>query len=166
MPDINLPDGSTRSYEKTITVADVALDIGEGLARAALAGKINYCLVDLNYEINNDSDLEIITSKNIEGLEILRHSSAHLLAHAVKDIFPEAQVTIGPVIEDGFYYDFSYKRTFTPEDLEIIEKKMQELAKQNLKVERKLLSRDKAIEYFNSIGENYKSEIIQSIRSI
>ncbi|MDC1173383.1 threonine--tRNA ligase [Methylophilaceae bacterium] len=163
MPDINLPDGSTRSYEKTITVADVALDIGEGLARAALAGKINNCLVDLNYEINNDSDLEIITSKNIEGLEILRHSSAHLLAHAVKDIFPEAQVTIGPVIEDGFYYDFSYKRTFTPEDLEIIEKKMQELAKQNLKVERKLLSRDKAIEYFNSIGENYKSEIIQSI---
>ena len=163
MPDINLPDGSIRSYEKTITVADVALDIGEGLARAALAGKINNCLVDLNYEINNDSDLEIITSKNIEGLEILRHSSAHLLAHAVKDIFPEAQVTIGPVIEDGFYYDFSYKRTFTPEDLEIIEKKMQELAKQNLKVERKLLSRDKAIEYFNSIGENYKSEIIQSI---
>jgi threonyl-tRNA synthetase len=163
MPDINLPDGSTRSYEKTITVADVALDIGEGLARAALAGKINNCLVDLNYEINNDSDLEIITSKSIEGLEILRHSSAHLLAHAVKDIFPEAQVTIGPVIEDGFYYDFSYKRTFTPEDLEIIEKKMQELAKQNLKVERKLLSRDKAIEYFNSIGENYKSEIIQSI---
>jgi threonyl-tRNA synthetase len=163
MPDINLPDGSIRSYEKTITVADVALDIGEGLARAALAGKINNCLVDLNYEINNDSDLEIITSKSIEGLEILRHSSAHLLAHAVKDIFPEAQVTIGPVIEDGFYYDFSYKRTFTPEDLEIIEKKMQELAKQNLKVERKLLSRDKAIEYFNSIGENYKSEIIQSI---
>ena len=103
MPDINLPDGSTRSYEKTITVADVALDIGEGLARAALAGKINNCLVDLNYEINNDSDLEIITSKNIEGLEILRHSSAHLLAHAVKDIFPEAQVTIGPVIDNGFY---------------------------------------------------------------
>ena len=163
MPDIHLPDGSTRSYKKTITVADVALDIGEGLARAALAGKINNCLVDLSYQINNDSNLEIITSKNLEGLEILRHSSAHLLAHAVKDIFPEAQVTIGPVIEDGFYYDFSYKRAFTPEDLEIIEKKMQELAKQNLTVERKLLPRDKAIEYFNSIGENYKSEIIQSI---
>ncbi|MDC0423384.1 threonine--tRNA ligase [Methylophilaceae bacterium] len=163
MPDIHLPDGSTRSYKKTITVADGALDIGEGLARAALAGKINNCLVDLSYQINNDSNLEIITSKNLEGLEILRHSSAHLLAHAVKDIFPEAQVTIGPVIEDGFYYDFSYKRAFTPEDLEIIEKKMQELAKQNLTVERKLLPRDKAIEYFNSIGENYKSEIIQSI---
>jgi threonyl-tRNA synthetase len=163
MPDIHLPDGSTRSYKKTITVADVALDIGEGLARAALAGKINNCLVDLSYQINNDSNLEIITSKNLEGLEILRHSSAHLLAHAVKDIFPEAQVTIGPVIEDGFYYDFSYKRAFTPEDLEIIEKKMQEHAKQNLTVQRKLLPRDKAIEYFNSIGENYKSEIIQSI---
>jgi len=163
MPDIRLPDGSTRSYKTTITVAEVALDIGEGLARAALAGKVNNCLVDLSYEINNDSDLAIITSKNPEGLEIIRHSSAHLLAHAVKDIFPEAQVTIGPVIEDGFYYDFSYKRAFTPEDLVIIEKKMLELAKQNLQVERKLLPRDKAIEYFNSIGENYKSEIIQSI---
>ena len=163
MPDIRLPDGSTRSYKTTITVAEVALDIGEGLARAALAGKVNNCLVDLSYEINNDSDLAIITSKNPEGLEIIRHSSAHLLAHAVKDIFPEAQVTIGPVIEDGFYYDFSYKRAFTPEDLAIIEKKMLELAKQNLQVERKLLPRDKAIEYFNSIGENYKSEIIQSI---
>ena len=163
MPDIRLPDGSTRSYEKTITVAEVALDIGEGLARAALAGKINDRLVDLSYEINNDSDLAIITAKNSEGLEVIRHSTAHLLAHAVKDIFPEAQVTIGPVIEDGFYYDFSYKRAFTPEDLTIIEKKMQELAKQNLQVERNLLPRDKAIEYFNSIGENYKSEIIQSI---
>ena len=163
MPDIRLPDGSTRFYEKTITVAEVALDIGEGLARAALAGKIDNCLVDLSYEINNDSDLAIITSKNLEGLEIIRHSSAHLLAHAVKDIFPEAQVTIGPVIEDGFYYDFSYKRAFTPEDLAIIEKKMHELAKQNLQVERSLLPRDKAIEYFNSIGENYKSEIIKSI---
>jgi threonyl-tRNA synthetase len=163
MPDIRLPDGSTRFYEKTITVAEVALDIGEGLARAALAGKINNCLVDLSYEINNDSDLAIITSKNLEGLEIIRHSSAHLLAHAVKDIFPEAQVTIGPVIEDGFYYDFSYKRAFTPEDLAIIEKKMHELAKKNLQVERSLLPRDKAIKYFNSIGENYKSEIIKSI---
>ena len=163
MPDIRLPDGSTRSYKKTITVAEVALDIGEGLARAALAGKINDRLVDLSYEINNDSDLAIITAKNSEGLEVIRHSTAHLLAHAVKDIFPEAQVTIGPVIEDGFYYDFSYKRAFTPEDLTIIEKKMQELAKQNLQVERNLLPRDKAIEYFNSIGENYKSEIIQSI---
>jgi len=163
MPDIRLPDGSTRSYEKTITVADVALDIGEGLARAALAGKINDCLVDLSYEINNDSDLAIITSKNSESLEIIRHSTAHLLAHAVKDLFPEAQVTIGPVIEDGFYYDFSYKRAFTPEDLVIIEKKMQELAKQNFQVQRNLLPRDKAIEYFNSIGENYKSEIIKSI---
>jgi threonyl-tRNA synthetase len=163
MPDIRLPDGSTRFYEKTITVAEVALDIGEGLARAALAGKIDNCLVDLSYEINNDSDLAIITSKNLEGLEIIRHSSAHLLAHAVKDIFPEAQVTIGPVIEDGFYYDFSYKRAFTPEDLAIIEKKMHELAKKNLQVERSLLPRDKAIKYFNSIGENYKSEIIKSI---
>ena len=163
MPDIRLPDGSTRSYKNTITVAEVALDIGEGLARAALAGKVNNCLVDLSYKINNDSDLSIITSKNPEGLEIIRHSSAHLLAHAVKDIFPEAQVTIGPVIEDGFYYDFSYKRAFIPEDLVIIEKKMLELAKQDLQVERKLLSREKAIEYFNSIGENYKSELIQSI---
>ena len=163
MPDIRLPDGSTRSYENSITVADVASDIGEGLARAALAGKVNDCLVDLSYEIQDDSDLAIITAKNQEGLEIIRHSTAHLLAYAVKEIFPDAQVTIGPVIDNGFYYDFSYKRAFTPEDLETIEKKMTELVKQDLQVERKIMPRNMAIEYFKSIGENYKAEIIQSI---
>jgi threonyl-tRNA synthetase len=129
MPEIRLPDGSTRSYSKKITVADIALDIGEGLARAALAGKVGDQLVDLSYEISSDSNLSIITARDQEGIDVIRHSTAHLLAYAVKELFPDAQVTIGPVIDNGFYYDFSYKRPFTPEDLSTIEKKMAELAK-------------------------------------
>ena len=124
MPDIKLPDGSLRKYSANITVAALALDIGEGLSRAALAAVVDGCLVDLSFEISRNCEAAIITKKNPEALEILRHSSAHLLAHAVKELFPDAQVTIGPVIDDGFYYDFSYKRAFTPEDLLLIEKKM------------------------------------------
>ncbi len=163
MPEILLPDGSTRSYSQNISVADIASDIGEGLARAALAGKVDGELVDLSFEITEDANLSIITSKNIEGLDIIRHSTAHLLAYAVKELFPEAQVTIGPVIDDGFYYDFSYKRPFTPEDLIAIEKKMTELAKKDFAVERVVMDRYDAIEYFDGIGEKYKSLIIQSI---
>jgi threonyl-tRNA synthetase len=163
MPKITLPDGSTRSFDKDLTIADVALDIGEGLARAALAGKVNNQLVDLSYTLTQDAEVSIITGKNPEGLDILRHSSAHLLAHAVKELFPEAQVTIGPVIDNGFYYDFSYARAFTPEDLQKIEKRMNEIAKQNLPVSREVMSRDEAVKFFKKQGEHYKSEIIQSI---
>ena len=163
MPNITLPDGSVKKYNQAVSIADVAKDIGEGLARAALAGKIQDQLVDLSYEIAEDTNLSIITSKSPESLDVIRHSTAHLLAQAVKTIFPDAQVTIGPVIEDGFYYDFSYKRPFTPEDLAQIEKKMSELAKQNLEINRKVMQRQAAIDYFESIGEKYKSEIISSI---
>ncbi len=163
MPVIQLPDGSERSFDAPVTVADVAMDIGAGLAKAALAGKVNGELVDTSYLIQQDAALAIITDKNEEGLEIIRHSTAHLLAYAVKSLFPEAQVTIGPVIEDGFYYDFSYSRPFTPEDLIKIEKKMAELAKKNEPVTRKVLSRDEAVDYFKSIQEDYKAEIIASI---
>ena len=163
MPNITLPDGSVKKYNQAVSIADVAKDIGEGLARAALAGKIQNQLVDLSYEITEDTSLSIITSKSSESLDVIRHSAAHLLAQAVKNIFPEAQVTIGPVIEDGFYYDFSYKRPFTPEDLVRIEKKMSELAKQNIEINRKVMQRQAAIDYFDSIGEKYKSEIISSI---
>ena len=163
MPKITLPDGSTRSFDKDLTIADVALDIGEGLARAALAGKVNNQLVDLSYTLTQDAEVSIITGKNPEGLDILRHSSAHLLAHAVKELFPEAQVTIGPVIDNGFYYDFSYARAFTPEDLQKIEKRMNEIAKQNLSVSREVISRDEAVKFFKKQGEHYKSEIIESI---
>jgi threonyl-tRNA synthetase len=163
MPKITLPDGSTRSFDKDLTIADVALDIGEGLARAALAGKVNNQLVDLSYTLTQDAEVSIITGKNPEGLDILRHSSAHLLAHAVKELFPEAQVTIGPVIDNGFYYDFSYARAFTPEDLQKIEKRMNEIAKQNLPVSREVMSRDEAVKFFKKQGEHYKSEIIESI---
>jgi threonyl-tRNA synthetase len=163
MPKITLPDGSTRSFDKDLTIADVALDIGEGLARAALAGKVNNQLVDLSYTLTQDAEVSIITGKNPEGLDILRHSSAHLLAHAVKELFPEAQVTIGPVIDNGFYYDFSYARAFTPEDLQKIEKRMNEIAKQNLPVSREVMSRDEAVKFFKKQGEYYKSEIIESI---
>ena len=163
MPNITLPDGSVKKYNQAISIADVAKDIGEGLARAALAGKIQDQLVDLSYEISEDTNLSIITSKSPESLDVIRHSTAHLLAQAVKTIFPDVQVTIGPVIEDGFYYDFSYKRPFTPEDLAQIEKKMSELAKQNLEINRKVIKRQAAIDYFESIGEKYKSEIISSI---
>jgi threonyl-tRNA synthetase len=163
MPEIRLPDGSTRSYSKNITVADVALDIGEGLARAALAGKVGDQLVDLSYEISSDSNLSIITARDQEGIDVIRHSTAHLLAYAVKELFPDAQVTIGPVIDNGFYYDFSYKRPFTPEDLSTIEKKMAELAKKDFTIERIVMDRKEAIKHFKSIKEEYKSEIIESI---
>ena len=163
MPNITLPDGSVKKYNQVVSIADVAKDIGEGLARAALAGKIQDQLVDLSYEIAEDTSLSIITSKSPESLDVIRHSTAHLLAQAVKTIFPDVQVTIGPVIEDGFYYDFSYKRPFTPEDLAQIEKKMSELSRQNLEINRKVMQRQSAIDYFESIGEKYKSEIISSI---
>ena len=163
MPEIRLPDGSTRSYSKNITVADVALDIGEGLARAALAGKVGDQLVDLSYEISSDSNLSIITARDQEGIDVIRHSTAHLLAYAVKELFPDAQVPIGPVIDNGFYYDFSYKRPFTPEDLSTIEKKMAELAKKDFTVERIVMNRKEAIKHFKGIKEDYKSEIIESI---
>ena len=163
MPEIRLPDGSTRSYSKKITVADIALDIGEGLARAALAGKVGDQLVDLSYEISSDSNLSIITARDQEGIDVIRHSTAHLLAYAVKELFPDAQVTIGPVIDNGFYYDFSYKRPFTPEDLSTIEKKMAELAKKDFTVERIVMDRKEAIKHFKGIKEEYKSEIIESI---
>lgn len=163
MPIIRLPDGSERQFDAPVTVTDVAMDIGPGLSKAALAGKVNGELVDTSYLIESDSDLAIITDKNAEGLEIIRHSTAHLLAYAVKALFPEAQVTIGPVIDNGFYYDFSYKRPFTPEDLEKIEAKMKALAKQNEPVTRKVMPRDEAVNYFEGIGEHYKAEIIASI---
>ncbi|NDV11855.1 threonine--tRNA ligase [Crenobacter caeni] len=163
MPDIRLPDGSVRSYEQAVTVHDVAASIGAGLARAALAGRVDGELVDTSYLIDRDADLAIITDKDADGLSVIRHSTAHLLAYAVKTLFPDAQVTIGPEIENGFYYDFSYKRPFTPEDLVAIEKKMAELAKQDIPVERYTLPRDEAIAYFKSIGEHYKAEIIEAI---
>ena len=163
MPIVTLPDGSQRSFDQAVRVADVAASIGAGLARAALAGKVDGKLVDTSYLIDRDVQLAIITEKDAEGLEVIRHSTAHLLAFAVKELFPDAQVTIGPVIEHGFFYDFSYKRAFTPEDLEAIEKKMGELAKRDIPVERYELSRDDAVAYFKSIGEHYKAEIIESI---
>ena len=163
MPEIRLPDGSKRQFEGDVTVAEVAQNIGAGLARAALAGRVNDQLVDLSFVIREDSDLAIITDKNPEGLEVIRHSTAHLLAYAVKELFPDAQVTIGPVIEHGFYYDFSYTRPFTPEDLEKIEKKMTEIVNRDLPITRKVLLRNDAVKYFKSIKENYKAEIIESI---
>ena len=163
MPIIQLPDGSQRSFAQAVSVAEVAADIGAGLARAALAGKVDGRVVDTSFVIEQDAQLAIITERDAEGLDIIRHSTAHLLAYAVKELFPEAQVTIGPVIENGFYYDFSYKRPFTPEDLELIEKKMQELAKKDEPVTRKVLPRDEAVSYFKSINEHYKAEIIASI---
>jgi len=163
MPVITLPDGSQRSFAQPVTVADVALSIGAGLARAALAGKVNGKVVDTSHLIEQDTALAIITDKDAEGVEIIRHSTAHLLAHAVKELFPDAQVTIGPVIENGFYYDFSYKRPFTPEDLAAIEKRMGEIAKTDLPVARRVLPRDEAAAYFKHIGEHYKAEIIESI---
>jgi len=163
MPVITLPDGSQRSYDQAVTVADVAFGIGAGLAKAALAGKVDGQLVDTSFSIVRDATLSIITDKNTEGVEVIRHSTAHLLAHAVKELFPDAQVTIGPVIENGFFYDFSYKRPFTPEDLAAIEKRMSEIAKLDLPVTRRVLPRDEAVAYFKHIGENYKAEIIASI---
>ncbi len=163
MPSIKLPDGSVKRFPGPVTVAEVAQSIGAGLARAALAGKVNGTLVDTSFRIEADAELSIVTDRDTLGLEILRHSSAHLLAHAVKELFPEAQVTIGPVIENGFYYDFSYKRPFTPEDLAAIEKSMAEIAKRDLPVARKVMARDAAVKFFRDQGEIYKAEIINSI---
>ena len=163
MINVKLPDGSLRPFENAVSVAEVAASIGPGLAKAALAGKVNGKVVDLSFLIEADSDLAIITDKDAEGVDLIRHSTAHLLAYAVKELFPDAQVTIGPVIENGFYYDFSYQRPFTPEDLAAIEKRMAELAKRNIPVSREAWPRDKAVEFFKSIGEHYKAEIIASI---
>jgi threonyl-tRNA synthetase len=164
MIQITLPDGSKRDYEaSSVTVADVAMSIGAGLAKAALAGKVDGKVVDTSFSITKDSALSIITAKDEDGLEVIRHSTAHLLAYAVKELFPDAQVTIGPVIEHGFFYDFSYKRPFTLEDLALIEKKMTELANKDEPVTRRVLPRDEAVAYFKSLGENYKAEIIGSI---
>jgi threonyl-tRNA synthetase len=163
MVTVRLPDGSQRQFDAPVTVAQVAANIGAGLAKAALAGKVDGHVVDTSYLIDKDSDLAIVTDKDPEGLDVIRHSTAHLLAYAVKELFPDAQVTIGPVIENGFYYDFSYKRPFTPDDLAAIEKKMTELARKDEPVTRKVLPRDEAVAYFKSIGEDYKAEIISSI---
>ena len=163
MIQVQLPDGSKRPFENPVSVFEVAASIGAGLAKAALAGKVNGKLVDTSFVIDKDSELAIITERDTDGLEVIRHSTAHLLAYAVKELFPDAQVTIGPVIEDGFFYDFSYKRPFTPDDLLMIEAKMAELAKKDEKVGRKVLPRDEAVEYFKGIGEAYKAEIISSI---
>ncbi len=163
MPDIRLPDGSVKKFDQPVTVAEIAQAIGPGLARAALAGRVNGRLVDTSHRVESDAEVAIVTDKDRDGLEILRHSTAHLLAHAVKEIFPDAQVTIGPVIEDGFYYDFSFKRPFTPEDLAAIEKRMAEIAKRDLKVERQVMPRDAAVKFFRDMGERYKAEIIAAI---
>jgi threonyl-tRNA synthetase len=163
MPNIRLPDGSSKSFPNPVTVAEIAQSIGAGLARAALGAKVNGKVVDTSFRIASDADVSIITERDPEGVDILRHSTAHLLAHAVKELFPEAQITIGPVIENGFYYDFSYKRPFTPEDLAAIEKKMLEIARRDLPVQRREMPRDEAVAFFRDQGENYKAEIIASI---
>ena len=163
MPVITLPDGSKREFDQAVTVLDVARSIGTGLAKATLAGKVDGKVVDASAIIDRDVALQIITAKDDEGVDIIRHSTAHLLAYAVKELFPEAQVTIGPVIENGFYYDFSFHRPFTPEDLEVIEKKMVELTSKDEAVTREVWQRDEAVAFFHSIGEKYKAEIIASI---
>src|ERR1017187_9709331 len=163
MPDIKLPDGSVRQFAQPVTVAEVAAGIGPGLAKAALAGRVNGALVDTSFRIEADAELAIVTDRDKDGLDVIRHSTAHLLAYAVKALYPDAQVTIGPVIENGFYYDFAYKRPFTPEDLVAIEKKMSELAKRDYPVTREVLPRDQAVALFKGIGEHYKAEIIASI---
>ncbi len=164
MPNITLLDGSVRQFEHPpVTVAEVATAIGPGLAKAALAGKVDGRLVDVSHRMDADATLGIITDRGDEGLEVIRHSTAHLLAHAVKGLFPDAQVTIGPVIENGFYYDFAYKRPFTPEDLERIEVRMAELAKADIPVSREVWARSEAVEFFKAQGEHYKAEIIASI---
>lgn len=165
MPVITLPDGTQKQFDHAVTALAVAESIGAGLAKAALAAVVDGREVDLSYEITDDSKLAIVTARDDAGLEVIRHSTAHLLAHAVKELFPGAQVTIGPVIEDGFYYDFAYERSFTPEDLEAIEKKMAELAKANIAVERSEMPRDEAVAFFRDMGEAYKAEIIASIPS-
>ena len=163
MASVTLPDGSKREYERPVTVAQVAASIGAGLAKAALAGRVDGKLVDLSHVIDGDAAVAIITARDPEGLEIIRHSTAHLMAQAVKELFPEAQVTIGPAIENGFYYDFSYTRAFTPEDLKAIEARMDELVKKNIPIVREEMPREEAIDFFKALGEHYKAEIISSI---
>jgi threonyl-tRNA synthetase len=163
MPVITLPDGSQRQFDRAISVAEVAASIGPGLAKAALAGKVDGKLVDTSALIDHDAALEVVTDKDPAGLEIIRHSTAHLLANAVQELFPDAQVTIGPVIEDGFYYDFAYKRPFSTEDLSAIEKRMAEISAKDLPVHRRVLPRDEAVAHFKKIGEHYKAEIIGAI---
>lgn len=163
MIEIALPDGSKKQFENPVTVFQVAESIGTGLAKAALAGEVDGQLVDTSFVIDQSAKIRIITEKDKEGLEVIRHSAAHLLAQAVKQLFPTAQVTIGPVIEDGFYYDFSYERPFTPEDLTAIEQRMKELTKQDLPVSRSEISRDDAVNFFRDLKENYKAEIIEGI---
>ena len=163
MPNVTLPDGSVKSFDQSLTVAEVASSIGSGLAKAAIAGEIDGQLVDTSFMIENDSDLAIITNKDDRALEVIRHSTAHLLAQATQQLYPKAQVTIGPVIDNGFYYDFAYKDGFSEQDLAKIEKKMNAIVKQNLPIERMEMSRDDAVEFFKSMGEHYKAEIIESI---
>jgi threonyl-tRNA synthetase len=163
MPTITLPDGSHRQYAQPISIHQIAADIGPGLAKSTLAGRVDGHVVDTSFVVAQDTDLRLLTAKDEEGLEILRHSTAHLLAHAVKTLFPQAQVTIGPVIEDGFYYDFAFEQSFTPEDLIAIETKMAELAKADFYIERSVLPRDDAVKFFRDLGEEYKAKIIEAI---
>ena len=163
MPVITLPDGSSREFDHAVTVMDVARSIGSGLAKATLAGRVNDVLVDAGTLIDQDATLQIITAKDEDGVDVIRHSTAHLLAQAVKQLFPDAQVTIGPVIENGFYYDFAYQRPFTPDDLTAIEAKMQQLVAEDYAISRSVLTRDAAVKFFRDQGENYKAEIIESI---
>ena len=165
MPIITLPDGSQRSFDNPISILDVAADIGPGLAKATIAGKINDEILDASHLIEADCELQIFTNSSDEGLDVIRHSSAHLMAQAVKQLFPEAQVTIGPVVENGFFYDFSYVRAFTPEDVSAIDKRMQEIIKQDIPIERSVMARDEAIAFFKGMGEEYKAEIIADIPS-
>src|SRR5688572_19670520 len=163
MINITLPDGSRRPFEQPVTVGEVAASIGAGLAKAALAGKVDGKLVDTSYRIERDASLEIVTEKHPDALDVLRHSTAHLLAQAVQRLYPGAQVTIGPVIDNGFYYDFAYERPFTPDDLPAIEAEMQKIVKESLPVSRSVKSRDDAVAFFRGMGEAYKAQIIESI---
>ena len=163
MPTITLPDGSQRSFDQAVSIADVAADIGPGLAKATLAGKVNDVLVDASTLIEQDASVAIVTSRDDEGLHLIRHSTAHLMAQAVKQLYPKAQVTIGPVIEDGFYYDFAFERAFTPDDLTAIEKRMGELAKQAQPIVRSEIARNDAVSFFTDLSEEYKAEIIRDI---
>ena len=163
MPVITLPDGSRREFPQPVTVAELAASIGAGLARAALAGRVDGKLVDTSYRIDADARVAIVTDRDPDGIEVIRHSTAHLLAQAVKELFPEAQVTIGPVIEDGFYYDFAFKRGFSEEDLAKIEERMREIVKRDYKVERTVMARDAAARFFRDMGEEYKARIIEDI---
>ena len=163
MPVVTLPDGSHRSFAESVTVHDVAADIGAGLAKAAIAGRVNGQLVDTSFPIEEDAELAIVTERDEDGVDIIRHSTAHLLAMAVKELFPSAQVTIGPVVDNGFYYDFKFDRPFTNEDLSRIEKRMEELVKQDIPVSRSVMSRDEAVRLFDEMGEEYKVRIIEDI---